>query len=107
MTSSTNEKDEKSTEGKSITTVEAMLEKLGGFSYFQFWAAMVTITPEISAAMISLSPVLIGSSQFVHDNNVTLPTSHDTSSYPGSLKTVVLEVRSFLIIHPQNNPPGI
>lgn len=49
--------------------------------------------------MISLSPVLIGSSKFAHANNETLPASNDTpSSYPGSLKTVVLEVSYFLII---------
>ncbi|OXA36584.1 Organic cation transporter protein [Folsomia candida] len=45
-----------------LISVEDVFEKLGGFSWFQMWAMVVIISPEIVAAMIALSPVLTGSS---------------------------------------------
>jgi len=33
---------------------------VGGFSYFQLWAGLVLLAPEIPAAMIAMLPVFIG-----------------------------------------------
>jgi len=33
----------------------------GGFSWFQIWASVILILPEIPSAMIAMSPVLTGS----------------------------------------------
>jgi hypothetical protein len=41
-----------------ISTIPA----IGGFSWFQIWATLVIILPEIPAAMISVAPVFTGAS---------------------------------------------
>ncbi len=44
---------------------------VGGFSYFQIWAMIVIISPEIMASMISMSPILTSSRDviFLCDND--------------------------------------
>lgn len=67
----------------------------GGFSWFQLWAAVITICPEIPAAMVSLSPVLTGSHQFCDNTSspfYTVDGCEKTESFPGVLKSVVQEV---------------
>ncbi|CAL8107343.1 unnamed protein product [Orchesella dallaii] len=83
--------EEQNATTKKVVTVEQLLEKLGGFSWFQLWAAVVTISPEISAAMISLSPILTGSHQFCENATSSSIACDKTPSFPGVLKSVVQE----------------
>jgi len=42
--------------------IEDIFTELGGYSWFQIWATLVVILPEIAAAMIAVAPVFTGTS---------------------------------------------
>jgi hypothetical protein len=44
------------------TRVKGFTISAGGYSWFQFWATIILVLPEIPSAMLAISPVLTGSS---------------------------------------------
>ena len=44
-----------------------MVNCIGGYSWFQLFATIVIILPEIPASMIAISPILTGTSQVAYE----------------------------------------